>query len=98
MTYTDSLDEMVLFDLPTVGCAKTLLNLLERTRLAWLHGDDDVTAVGVLLNPTSDDLALLLRSVEAWMKRWRLPAIRFEVDGRTYVLQAAQVSLVETYV
>jgi hypothetical protein len=42
--------------------------------------------VGVLLNPDEDDLAHLLREVEAWVGKRGLLAVRFEVDGRTYVL------------
>jgi hypothetical protein len=43
--------------------------------------------IGVLLNPDEDDLARLLREVEAWVEQRGLLALRFELDGRTYILQ-----------
>lgn len=45
--------------------------------------------VGVVLNPDADDLAMLLRAVQAWLGGVNLAAIRFELDGRTYVLEPA---------
>jgi hypothetical protein len=37
-----------------------------------------------------DDLAVLLREVEAWVEEESLAAIRFELDGRAYVLEAGE--------
>ena len=81
-----SLNEIVLFELPAQTGAVQLLDLLSSSRLAWLERGDEVS-VGVLLNPDEHDLASLLRTVEAWLVQRELLAIRFEVDGRTYVLQ-----------
>jgi hypothetical protein len=39
------------------------------------------------------DFADLLRDVQAWLYESGLQAIRFEVDGRTYVLEARQPAL-----
>jgi len=44
--------------------------------------------VGVLLTPDELDLARLLREVQTWLDRSGLLALRFEVDGRAYVLEA----------
>jgi hypothetical protein len=82
-----SLNEIVLLELPAQASAVELLDLLSSSRLAWLERGDEVSVVGVLLNPDEHDLASLLRSVEAWLEQRELLAIRFEVDGRTYVLQ-----------
>jgi hypothetical protein len=82
-----SLNEIVLFELPARSGATQFLAELSSSRLAWMERGDEVSVVGVLLNPDDGDLACLLRSVETWVERHGLLAIRFEVDGRTYVLQ-----------
>jgi hypothetical protein len=82
-----SLNDILLFEVPARSGATQLLAELSSSRLAWMERGDDVSVVGVLLNPDDGDLACLLRSVEAWVERRGLLAIRFEVDGRTYVLQ-----------
>jgi len=87
MSVDSSLNEIVLFEVPTRSGATQLLAELSSSRLAWLERGDEVSVVGVLLNPDDGDLARLLRSVEAWVEQGGLLAIRFEVDARTYVLQ-----------
>jgi len=77
----------VLFEVPGKSRATELLAEVSSSRLAWMEQGDDVSVVGVLLNPNDDDLACLLRSVEKWVEQRRLLAVRFEVDGATYVLQ-----------
>ena len=80
------LDEIVLFELPTQRAAEHLLAHLVGGRIAWLGGDR-ISIVGALLHPGADDFAELLRSVQLWLARAGVPAIRFEADGRTYVLE-----------
>jgi hypothetical protein len=87
MPVDSSLNEVVLFEVPSRSGASQLLAELSSSRLAWLERGDEVSVVGVLLNPDDGDLACLLRSVETWVEQRGLLAIRFEVDGRTYVLQ-----------
>jgi hypothetical protein len=87
MPVDSSLNEIVLFEVPARSGATQLLAELSSSRLAWLERGDEVSVVGVLLNPDDGDLACLLRCVETWVERRGLLAIRFEVDGRTYVLQ-----------
>jgi len=82
-----SLNEIVLFEVPARSGATQLLAELSTSRLAWMERGDDVSVIGVLLNPDEDDLARLLRAVEAWVEKRGLLAVRFEVDGRTYALQ-----------
>ena len=82
----NSLNEIVLFEVPARSGATQLLAELSTARLAWMERGDDVSVIGVLLNPDEDDLARLLREVEAWVGTRGLLALRFEVDGRTYVL------------
>jgi len=85
-----ALNEIVLFELPTEVDAERLERHLAEKRLAWLQGGDIASIVGVLLNPEDGDLAMLLRSVQAWLGDVGFAAIRFEVDGRTYLLEARQ--------
>ena len=87
MPFNSSLNEIVLFEIPAQSGATELLAEVSSSRLAWMERGDDVSVVGVLLNPNDDDLACLLRAVERWVEQRGLLAIRFEVDGGTYVLQ-----------
>ena len=92
----DPLNDIVLFELPARSGATQLLAELSSSRLAWLERGDDVAVVGVLLNPDDGDLAYLLRTVETWVEQRGLLAIRFEVDGRTYVLQPTLTAQTQT--
>jgi hypothetical protein len=91
VSYEATLDEIVLFELPTQEASQGLVMYLGQTRLAWLQSGEEVSVVGVLLNPDDGDLAVLLRSVERWVDQSGFAAIRFEVDGRVYVLESKQM-------
>jgi hypothetical protein len=91
VSYDASLDEIVLFELPTQEASQSLVMYLGQTRLAWLQSGEEVSVVGVLLNPDDGDLAVLLRGVERWVDQSGFAAIRFEVDGRVYVLESKQM-------
>jgi len=80
----------VLFELPTKAAGERLLHHLGTNRWAWLESGEEASVLCALLYPDPGDLAVLLRSVQAWVERSWLAAIRFEVDGRTYVLEGAQ--------
>ena len=82
------LDEIVLFELPSKYFAEHLLLSALSERVAWLQIGDAASIVGVLLTPDELDLARLLREVQTWLDRSGLLALRFEVDGRAYVLEA----------
>jgi hypothetical protein len=82
------LDEIVLFELPSKYFAEQLLLSALSERVAWLQIGDAASIVGVLLMPDELDLARLLREVQTWLDRSGLLALRFEVDGRAYVLEA----------
>src|SRR3954470_21233026 len=83
-----SLDEIVLFELPSKYFAEQLLLRTLSERVAWLQIGDEPAVVGVLLAPDSVDLARLLREVQDWLESSALLALRFELDGRLYVLAA----------
>jgi hypothetical protein len=82
-----SLNDIVLFEVPTRSGATELLAEFSSSHLAWIERGGEVSVVGVLLNTEDGELARVLRGVERWTEKRGLPAIRFELDGRTYVLQ-----------
>src|SRR3954451_12896696 len=89
MFESPSLTDLVLFEIPVRTGATQLLAELSTSWLAWMERGDQIAVVGVLLGADDDGLAVLLRKVEAWAERQGLLALRFEVDGRTYVVQPA---------
>ena len=93
MDFKECLEEIVLFELPSDHAAYQLLTHFKSRRLAWLQNGDASSVVGAVLTPDVTDFAELLREVQAWLYQARLHAIRFEVDGRTYVLEARQPAL-----
>jgi hypothetical protein len=82
------LDEIVLFELPSKYFAEQLLLSALSERVAWLQIGEAASIVGVMLTPDELDLARLLREVQTWLDRSGLLALRFELDGRAYVLEA----------
>ena len=88
MQWDASMDEIVLFELPSKYFAEQLLLTTLSERVAWLQIGDEASIVGVLLAPDALDLARLLREVQIWLESSALLALRFELDGRMYVLEA----------
>ena len=63
----------------------------ERIRRRWPGSarlEDEVWRVSARLRSNKNDLALLLRVVEAYVAESGLQAIRYHLDGRAYVLEA----------
>jgi hypothetical protein len=86
------LKETVQFELPDLAGAARLATLVRPHRAVHVHERDDVALVTVYFRATTTDLASLLRSVEAWVARESLCAIRFELDGRDYVMEAGEAN------
>ncbi len=80
--------QSVHFEIPDLAAAVRLTRRLGGRWNVSLQDRRDVNLVSVALQPDPDDLAVLLRNVEAWVKQESLCAIRFAVDGRDYVLAA----------
>lgn len=78
------------FEIADLAAAVRLTRLLARDRVVSLRERRDVNLVSAALRNERDDLAVLLRTVEAWVEEESLCAIRYEVDGREYVLQAGE--------
>jgi len=87
-------DELVMFELPSEAEAERLWLRLQPGRLAWLHRrEDDTYCVAAVLRAEAEDLALLLRELEAWVAETGSPQVRFELDGRTYSLRGRRASI-----
>jgi hypothetical protein len=87
MSRDTELSEVVVFEIPGFDRAMRLYELLGSQWLAWVESGDGIRRVSVLIQPDEGDLATLLRVAERWVAEAGLGAIRFEVDGRTYVLE-----------
>jgi hypothetical protein len=81
--------DIVLFELPSRFWAERLLLQVHDARVAWLEPDEDAAVVGIFLHGDPADFARLLRQVQEWVGRAGLVAIRFQVDGRMYVLDGS---------
>lgn len=88
MPADEVLSETVVFELDDRDGAG---GLWERLRPRWFGGlyeSGDGTIVAVELRAEEGDLASLLRTVQFWAYESGQEALRFYVDGRTYVLEA----------
>jgi hypothetical protein len=85
-----SLNELVLFEIPGFELATQLCERVGADRLAWVQSGDGIRRVAVLIQPQEGDLAAILRTVERWVAEHGLVAIRFELDGRIYVLESGE--------
>lgn len=85
-----SVDDIVQFEIPTLGAAERLCDLLADGWAAWIQHDQTISVVFVAINPKALDLAVLMRTVETWIETESLCAIRYELDDRMYVLEAGE--------
>jgi hypothetical protein len=88
MDLGDGFTETVQFELPDLAGAARLATLLRACWTVSVTDEDGVALLDVELGFTPTGFASLMRSVEAWVEAESLRAIRFELDGRTYVLEA----------
>jgi hypothetical protein len=84
----DSVD----FEIHDLAAAVRLTRRLGEHWNVALQDRADINLVSAELGPTPADLAVLLRSVEAWVKQESLCAIRYTVDDREYVLTAGEAN------
>ena len=66
--------------------------LAQRLALRWnvtVHAEPgEFVSVVAELRPETRDLVVLLREVESWVEEESVRAVRYELDGRFYVLEA----------
>jgi hypothetical protein len=84
------LREVVEFEIPSFEDATRLYMRLALDWFTWIEARDGLRFVVVMLAPQTDDLAALLRAVQAWGRGHRVDAIPFELDARRYVLDACE--------
>lgn len=83
--------EFVQFELTDVAASARLAErLADRWNVVLSAARSDVIVLLVELRPRPGDVAVLLRDVEAWIEQESLGAIRYELDGRGYVLEAGE--------
>jgi hypothetical protein len=87
MDFASPFDEIVLVEMPNEDEAERLWLHLQPTRKAWLHQREDIYLVVVVLRAEPDDLARLLRELEAWLTERDVSELQFELDGRSYALR-----------
>ena len=90
MDTNPDLIDVVSLEVPTFAFAKELLG---RLRPTWWGQIDDLGqgwAVVAEFRADGRDLAVLMRVVRGWLDASGLGAIRFQLDGRSYVLEAAE--------
>jgi len=84
------LSDVVLFELPTFEAAQAFRVRLRPRWAGWSHTDEPVWLFAAALGGEAEDLAVLLREAQAVVSDLDLPAIVFCLDGRSYVLDAAE--------
>jgi hypothetical protein len=85
------LSEHALFEVADIASAAGLATrLAERWSVVVSAEGPDTFCVVAELRGSPDDIAVLLREVEAWIEREAALALRFELDGRAYVLEAGE--------
>ena len=91
MDLGNGLTETVQFELPDLAGAARLATLLRSRWAVSVNEEDDVAIVDVYITASRTDLASLMRTVEDWVARESLRAIRFELDGRVYIMESGEV-------
>ena len=88
MDLGDGFTETVQFELPDLAGAARLATILRACWTVSVTDEDWLALLDAEIGASPTELASLMRSVEAWVETESLRAIRFELDGRTYVLEA----------
>jgi hypothetical protein len=84
------LSEIVLFELPSFEAAQAFRVGLRPRWPGWSHNDEELWLFAAELGDEADALALLLREAQELIADLDLLAVVFVVDGRSYVLPAAE--------
>lgn len=84
------LSDVVLFELPTFEAAQAFRVRLRPRWPGWSHDEDQLWLFAAEIGDETDGLALLLREGQEVLTDLDLLAIVFVLDGRSYVLAAAE--------
>ena len=84
------LSDVVLFELPTFAAAQAFRVNLRPRWPGWSHDDDGLWLFAAEVGDETDGLAMLLRQAQELLAELDLLAIVFVLDGRSYVLPAAE--------
>lgn len=84
------LSDVVLFELPTFEAAQAFRVSLRPRWPGWSHDDEGLWLFAAEIGEETDGLALLLREAQEQLAELDLLAIVFVLDGRSYVLAAAE--------
>ena len=84
------LDDIVIFELPTFEDVEAFCDRFRPRWDGWSHADEQVWLVTADLGTGAGGLASLLREAQDLVSELGLPAIRYCLDGRVYVLEAAR--------
>lgn len=82
--------EVVFFEVADIAASARLAERLAARWNVLLTERWDLVVVVAELRSGGDDVAVLLREVEAWVEEESLCAIWYELDGRGYVLEAGE--------
>lgn len=90
------LSDVVLFELPSFEAAQAFRVRLRSRWPGWSHDDDPIWLFAAELGDETDGLAQLLREAQELVAELDVLAILFTLDGRSYVLGAAEPAYVRT--
>lgn len=82
------LDDIVMFELPTLACNAAFSLRLRSRWPGWSAHDDAGWLFSAELLEDGEGLAVLLREAQELLEELGLPAIRFCLDGVVYPLEA----------
>jgi hypothetical protein len=85
-------DDMAIFELPTLEDVDAFCDRFRSRWDGWSDADEEVWLFVARL-PEGADVAGLLREAQELLAELGLGSIRFYLDGRIYVLEAAPVDL-----
>ena len=85
MRHGSPLSDILRFDIRVNR--SSLYERLQSRHLVWLEVSDGEQWVCVAVGANADELAVILRTVEAWAVELALPGVRYELDDREYVLR-----------
>lgn len=93
--FDSQLSDVVLFELPTFEAAQAFRVSLRPRWPGWSHDDEGLWLFAAEVGDETDGLAPLLREVQTLLADLDLLVIVFVLDGRSYVLAAAEQPVYE---